>query len=124
MKNIKIHLKPKSTYGERFGVRNFDFPEICRTWFVSMNPFLFFPLFFSSIYEISPTHTHICEWNRRISRYKITRPQGYPELIEQERGKTFGSCGYRKEIKTVVSGLPPPLPPLCMQPLLSAHTTR
>lgn len=58
MKNIKIHLKPKSTYGERFGVRNFDFPEICRTWFVSMNPFLFFPLFFSSIYEISPTHTH------------------------------------------------------------------
>lgn len=110
------------------GGTKFRFPEICRTWFVSMNSF-FFPLlfFFVHLRDHPHTHTHtgvrvyICEPNRRISRYKITRPQGYPELIEQERGKTFGSCGYRKEIKTVVSGLPPPFL-LCMQPLhLSAH---
>lgn len=110
------------------GGTKFRFPEICRTWFVSMNSF-FFPLlfFFIHLRDHPHTHTHtrvrvyICEPNRRISRYKITRPQGYPELIEQERGKTFGSCGYRKEIKTVVSGLPPPFL-LCMQPLhLSAH---
>lgn len=97
---------------------------------VRFDEFIFFPppLFFRpSTRSSTHTHTHtgvrvyICEPNRRISRYKITRPQGYPELIEQERGKTFGSCGYRKEIKTVVSGLPPPFL-LCMQPLhLSAH---